>query len=251
MNLNDEVGAFLKEREVALFGFADLSPIPEGNKYGFPRSISFAFPISKEILKSIKSGPTREYFDEYKRLNALLIKTAKELEEYIVSLGYAALAIEGETRQYDTDTLMTILPHKTSAILSGLGWIGKCDLLVTEEFGSGIRLSAVLTDMPLDTGTPTTESRCGDCAVCYQKCPAGAISGMNWHKGAKREGIYDAFACQAMAKELSGAIGADHSICGICIANCPRTIRYAASDAAAAGSPNRAGPLSGKAVFFL
>jgi epoxyqueuosine reductase len=221
---NFKIASFLKEREVALIGFADLSPIPEEKRYSLPRSISLAFAISKEILKQIKAGPTLEYYYEYNRLNKLLIKTAKELEGLIISLGYKALAVEGETRQYNTEALMTILPHKTSALLSGLGWIGKCDLLVTEDFGSGIRLSTVLTDAPLKTGIPTTESRCGDCMVCYKKCPAEAIAGRNWEKGIKREEIYDAFACQRMAKKLSEAIGADHSICGICIANCPRTI---------------------------
>lgn len=224
---NDTITSFFKDRNVGFFGFADLSSVHEENRYGFPRSISFAFPISKEILKQIKSGPTFEYFNEYNRLNALLIETAKELEEFIISLGFKALAAEGMTRKYDAKALTTILPHKTSAILSGLGWIGKCDLLVTEKFGSGIRLSTVLTDIPLVTGTPTSESKCEECNVCHQKCPAKAISGINWEYGMQREKLYDAFACMAMAKKLSDGYGVNQTICGICIANCPRTLKYA------------------------
>lgn len=220
------VSGFLMDRGVAIDGFADLSPIPTEDRYGFPRSISFAFPIAKEILERIKSGPTIDYFNEYNRLNELLAKTAKELEAFIASLGYNALAIDDDTRQYDTTALITLLPHKTSATLSGLGWIGKCDLLITEEFGAGIRLGTVLTDLPLKTGTPTIESACGDCRVCFELCPAKAIVGKNWKLGMKREDLYDAFACQKMAKQLSVAIGANHSICGICIANCPRTALY-------------------------
>jgi epoxyqueuosine reductase len=220
---------FLRTREVGLFGFADLSPLPAEERYGFPRSISLGYPISKEILRGIRSGPTPEYYAEYDRLNALLIRTAGELEGLIVSRGYRALALEGAARCYDARALATALPHKTSASLSGLGWIGKCDLLVTEKFGSALRLSTVLTDAPLAAGTPVIESSCGACESCVHHCPAGAISGRDWSRGMEREELYDAFACQSTAKKLSDSIGAGHSICGICIANCPRTMRYAES----------------------
>jgi epoxyqueuosine reductase QueG len=75
-------------------------------------------------------------------------------------------------------------------------------------------------------GTPITESKCGECTICYQVCPAKAITGKNWIQRMTREEIYDAFACKAKAQELSNQIGAKHSICGICIANCPWTLKY-------------------------
>jgi len=227
--IQSDIASFLQERKAELFGFADLSPIPEAVRYGFPRSISFGFPISKGILRLIKSGPTLEYYEEYNRLNSLLINAAGELEKILASLGFKALALEGTARHYDTNALTTILPHKTSATLAGLGWIGKCDLLITEEFGSAVRLSTVLTDAPLVAGKPLTESKCGGCEACVKKCPAKAISGKEWRRGIKREILYDAFACSAMTKKLADAIGAGHRICGICIANCPRTLRYANS----------------------
>ena len=215
IDYNYEIALFFNKPEVRLFGFADLSAIPKESRYGFPRSISFGFPIEKEILIQIKSGPTPEYFSEYTRLNSLLLRTSNELAACIISLGFEALAMEGAARKYDTEALMTILPHKTSAVLSGLGWIGKNNLLTTEEYGSGIRLSTVLTDLPLRTGSPVQESKCGECRVCYQVCPAKAIADMNWKPGMKREELYDAFACQKMAKYLSDSIGANHTICGI------------------------------------
>jgi epoxyqueuosine reductase len=225
--IQENIASFLQERGAGLFGFADLAPVPGAERYGLPRSISFGFPISKGILRQIASGPTLEYYKEYNRLNSLLINAANELERFISSLGYAALALEGEARRYDTRTLATILPHKTSASLAGLGWIGKCDLLVTEEFGSGLRLSTVLTDAPLTAGTPATESKCGGCKACVDNCPAKAVSGNEWRRGIPREKLYDAFACAAMTKKQADAIGADHRICGICISNCPWTLRYA------------------------
>ncbi len=222
---NSELTSFLQKRAISSFGFADLSPIPDENKYGFPRSVSFGFPIKKNILKQIKHGPTPEYYEEYKRLNALLAKTAKELESYILSIGYSALAVDDDNRKYH-EIPDDSVPHKTSATLSGLGWIGKCDLLITEKFGSGIRLGTVLTNIPLKAGDPVLESKCGECKTCYTLCPAKAITGRNWKRGMKRDDIYEAHACKAMATRLSDAIGAGHTICGICIANCPRTLRY-------------------------
>jgi len=221
-----KIASFLKDRNAGLLGFADLSAITKENRYDFPRSISFCFPIPTDILKQIKSGPTLEYFDEYNRLNVLLEKTAQELEDYIFILGYKALAIDKKSRQYDAKKLTTILPHKTSAILSGSGWIGKCNLFITNEYGSGIRLGTVLTDIPLTTGSSIAESRCGNCLICYERCPGKAITGSNWKTGMGREELYNAFACQKAAKKLSDAIGADHPICGICIANCPWTVSY-------------------------
>lgn len=223
---NPEISSFLHERNVGLFGYADLSPIPQDERYRLPRSISFGFPLEQRIIKGIMTGPTYEYYLEYERLNALLVKTAKDLQMFISSFGFKALALEGLIRKMNDKNLSTKLPHKTSATLSGLGWIGKCNLLVTNEFGSAVRLSTVLTDMPLEVGEPTIQSKCGDCTICQLVCPGKAITGKNWIQGMKREEIYDVYACKAKATELSTRIGAKHTICGICIANCPWTLKY-------------------------
>ena len=59
------------------------------------------------------------------------------------------------------DNLGAELPHKTVATRAGIGWIGKCALLVTEKYGSAIRLTTVLTDMDLETDQPINGSKCG------------------------------------------------------------------------------------------
>lgn len=221
-----DIVAFLKKQGIPLFGFADLGVIPLDKRYAFPRAISFAFPIEKKIALEIIDGPTSAYYREYNRLNELLLNIGKDIEYFIISKGFRAKALEATVRKLDDSTLSTILPHKTSATLAGLGWIGKSALLVTDKFGSAMRLSTVLTDMPLETGVPVTESKCGDCIICVTKCPSKAIKGCNWKTGMKREELYDAFLCRKKAKELSDTIGANHTICGICIAHCPHTVKY-------------------------
>ncbi len=223
---NSEISVFLENKGVGLYGFADLSNIPLEQRYDFPRSISFAFPLRKEIVRQIVEGPTLEYENEYVRLNELLLSTGKEIEEHIRSTGYKAAALEATVRKLDPKTLAVMLPHKTSATLAGLGWIGKSDLLVNAKFGSAMRLSTVLTDLPLTTGKAIEESKCGDCVICVAKCPAKAIKGVNWKRGMKREEIYNAYSCRKKADELTGIANIKHTICGICIANCPYTIKY-------------------------
>lgn len=104
---------------------------------------------------------------------------------YIENLGFKATA---QTSTYVTsnDNLATNIPHKTISTRSGLGWIGKCALLVTPEYGSAVRISSILTDMPLESNTAIDNSKCGNCSKCVDSCPARAISGHLWNIGTNR-----------------------------------------------------------------
>lgn len=51
--------------------------------------------------------------------------------------------------------------------LAGLGWIGKNNLLVTQEYGSAMCMCTVLTNAPLPTeNRPIIMPKCGECTVC-------------------------------------------------------------------------------------
>ena len=105
-------------------------------------------------------------------MNAQLDRMAEEGEGWLRSLGYRAEArTVGKLLGEETPDFRTRLPHKTAATRAGLGWIGKCALLVTEQYGSGIRLSTILTDAPLEVGVPVEASRCGGCTACQSVCP--------------------------------------------------------------------------------
>jgi epoxyqueuosine reductase QueG len=60
--------------------------------------------------------------------------------------GFNTISSVATNEGIDFETHSTKLPQKTVATLVGLGWIGKCALLVSEPFGSDIRLNRVLTD---------------------------------------------------------------------------------------------------------
>lgn len=92
----------------------------------------------------------------------------------------ASLAEHNPSLRSRTLTDTAPLLEKAWAVEAGLGWIGKNSLLVTREFGSLVLLGEILIDDEVDNyDAPFKESRCGDCRLCMESCPNGAIvSGM-------------------------------------------------------------------------
>ncbi|MFX0090099.1 MAG: reductive dehalogenase [Candidatus Hodarchaeota archaeon] len=90
------------------------------------------------------------------------------LAEFIRNLGYGAIPC-------GNDTALSI----PIAIDAGLGQLGRNGLLVTQEFGSRVRLCKVFTDMPLKHDAPIDfglTDYCRSCRECAKACEAEAIS---------------------------------------------------------------------------
>jgi epoxyqueuosine reductase QueG len=222
----DDIKKMLFEQGAALVGYADLdvllSDVRENLKFG----ISFAIALNPVIISGIIGGPTKEYYAEYKRVNKSLNKLGGITSKYLGNLGYRAIPLAATNVGIDPETHSTRLPHKTVATRAGLGWIGKCALLVTEEFGSAIRIASVLTDAELEVEEPVEDSRCDECMYCVEVCPGKAPSGKNWELGMHRDTFFNPSACSRTARELSGRVGIKSTICGMCIVACPWTKKY-------------------------
>lgn len=218
----------LTARGAAIVACADLATLPADVRGDLPRGVCIGVPLRPEIVAEIGKGPTIQYAAEYDRVNALLNELCKACAEFLLEAGYRAVAIKATVSndELDLETLSTSLPHKTVARLAGVGWIGKCALLITRQFGSAVRYSTVLTDAPLPAGVPADVSECGQCNVCVTICPADAASGITWQPGMAREEFFNAHACCQAAAEQSKKIGFDGTICGRCIAACPHTREY-------------------------
>ena len=224
--LAEELESQLVELGATFIAVAALDLLPQDLRGGFPRGVLIGRALDPEIVAGITHGPTPGYLAEYTRVNSLLDKLAADCASFLEERGHRALAGKASAHIPDRTKLATELPHKTVATLSGAGWIGRCALLVTRQWGSAVRINTVLTDAPLPAGEPVEESHCGDCDCCVIACPAGAPRGQEWSQGMEREEIYDALACRDCASRLSLAIGSERSICGICIAACPHTTAY-------------------------
>ncbi|MDR0571121.1 MAG: 4Fe-4S dicluster domain-containing protein [Clostridiales Family XIII bacterium] len=221
-DLSNRVRAELFKLGADIVGFGDLRGLPSEARDGLPTGICVAVKYPPAVIRGIAELPTREYREWYDRLNERLDFVVTEGASFIKGLGFGAVA---QTRAkvgtgeagYDT-----ALPHKTVATRAGVGWIGKSALLVTEEYGSMLRLSTILTDAPLETSEPIDASRCGGCSICAGACPAGAISGGLWAVGLRRDDFFDPAKCAKTAKERSRrGFGDDVTICGKCIEVCP------------------------------
>lgn len=226
-DLTLELTEVLLQGGADLVGIGDLTQLPNEQRYGLPFGISVAVKYPKEIIKGISDLPTPEYKQWYdflnKRLDELVSKGAAFLEQH----GYCAVAkSRAQVGSYD-DNCITLLPHKTVATRAGLGWIGKCALLVTEQYGSMIRLSSILTDAPLTAAKPVNQSECGGCTACQNACPAGAIHGVTWEPKTGRDALFDYIRCQKTARSRSAqGFGKCEALCGKCIEACPYTKRY-------------------------
>jgi epoxyqueuosine reductase len=226
-----DLTTYIKEKLLSagadLVGIGSISELPSNVRCGLPIGICVAVKYPKEIIRGISELPTKEYYDHYGTMNEKLDELVSLGANTLKALGYQAVPqTRVYVRQFTTGNI-SMLPHKTVATRAGLGWIGKCALLVTEEYGSMIRISSILTDAPLDTATPINESKCGACNACTNACPAGAISGKNWDVSVYRDEFYDADSCSRTARERSMiSFGVDTSLCGKCIEVCPYTRRY-------------------------
>jgi ferredoxin len=90
------------------------------------------------------------------------------LGEFIRSLGYRTIDMLN-------DTALSI----PLAIHAGLGKLGRNGLLVTEEYGSRVRICKIFTDLPLTPDEPPESGileYCKTCKKCAEACEADAIS---------------------------------------------------------------------------
>jgi epoxyqueuosine reductase QueG len=227
----NDINAFLKStllsHGASLVGFGDLTELPAEVRSDVPVGICVAVKYPKDVIRGITELPTREYYDWYNRLNERLDMLVTLGAEALGILGYEAVAQTRARVGIGETEYNTLLPHKTVATRAGIGWIGKSALLVTERYGSMIRLSTILTNAPLKTAEPVNRSKCGGCMACANACPGGAISGREWSAGLYRDEFFDAVKCRKTARERSmRGFGGVETICGKCIETCPYTRNY-------------------------
>ena len=175
----------------------------------FDRAISIGYRLPDAVVEEIKDRPTLLYASAYKTANWLLDQTAARLATLINRAGGTAVPIPA-SQIVDWEQQLGHLSHKVVGREAGHGWIGKSGLLVNPVHGARVRYATVLTDVTLPLDTPV-EGGCGECRICIEMCPAGAIT----------EDGYDKQTCLEKLKSFRSIRGTGHYICGVCVKACP------------------------------
>lgn len=193
----------------------DISMLSEKENRGYSVAILIGIVLSPDYIFRLSKENTLDH-SEFREKEHKADELAEWSADFIIAKGYNALAQSEKSLLahgfYDEAAKTTPLPHKAIALLSGLGWIGKDNLLVTTEYGSAFCMCTILTDAPLLTeNKPILMSRCGECTVCKDICPVGVIHGYTWNRDVHRDLIVDVYHCISCLK---------------CLANCIWTQKY-------------------------
>jgi epoxyqueuosine reductase QueG len=191
--------------------------LPEETR-GFKSAIIICKSISKEFILAQLNGEETEqdeFVDNEREVDAI----ADWLAGHLASEGYRAFSQSEEGVLQDghfiEEAQITSFPNKMLGLMAGIGFIGKNNLLINEDYGCAFSICSVLTFAPVETyNYQALTSLCGECDICKQVCPKGAILGKEWSLETGREGVIDIFKCSSTSK---------------CIIHCPFTKNYAES----------------------
>jgi len=211
--LTAQLTAFALAHDADAVGITAMDPLYlfEGYSIEEPWVVVLALAHNYDRLKEVPSDETNgigvcDVADQYGRGT----RSSCALVNWIRAQGYSAHAYAGP----GADALNLIPP----AIASGLGELGKHGSLISAQFGSGVRLAGVTTDMPLVATRPVefgADQFCQSCQICSRECPPQAIFPEKQMVRGVERWYVDFDKCIPYFAEAAS--------CGICIAVCPWT----------------------------
>ena len=217
-----EIQTHLREFALSLgaddVGFCAL-PSPAPNLPQLTHAVSICVKLSDAVLGTITDAPTYAYFQHYRTANALLDTIAFRIARRLEGAGFSAFPVAASQSQGKQNPYGGVYAHKTAAVCSGLGFVGKSGLFLHPNWGSKVRLATILTNAPLTSEKPQIQNGCGDCRLCADACPAGAIYGELPNTSGTRN--LDPEKCSHYMKTQFQDVGRG-SVCGICVKVCPK-----------------------------
>lgn len=213
----NELRELLLSRGVSDVGFAEIDNADTG-KYRY--AVSIVVRLSDGIIDEIEDSPTPTYFNHYRTVNAFIDRMLLETGLFLQSKGYSFITVAASQSMPGTP-FNGRYSHKEAARKAGLGGIGKNSLFIHKEYGTRVRLGTLFTDCPLIGDGAFTEDICIGCDNCVRACPSGAIRGVPFTPGIKREDMFSPVVCSEYMKKNFHHIGRG-VVCGICMKVCPR-----------------------------
>jgi epoxyqueuosine reductase len=207
----EELKSFVRGLGLDLVGIADLHSL-KGMHLGIPSDAApflshyhCAIVMGAQLGKLGKSASGTE-------VSLFLERVAMAVVDRLERKGRRVLTVHTED-EFDPVNRLGLMSLKMLAKAAGLGWQGRSLLIVSPLYGPIHRWIGVLTDMKMrgDTAIP---NQCGDCTLCVEKCPVGALNPVEFDDHpACREDVLDIKLCK----------GDDG--CAVCLTVCPWAVR--------------------------
>lgn len=118
------------------------------------------------------------------------------------------------------------LMERSYAYSAGLGFIGKNSMLIIPGYGSYFYLAEILTTAVIDFPFPTgIEDLCGDCTLCIDSCPAGALEDHRDLNASKCLSYRTIESKYAIDRKAADRMGTCFLGCDVCQEVCPHNRR--------------------------
>lgn len=111
--------------------------------------------------------------------------------------------------------------ERTTAVMAGLGWIGRNGLLITPDRGSMLYLAEIVTTVELPDDTPFTDFLCGECRRCVDGCPTFAITETSTINASRCISYHTNTSRTAIPEDIAAKLGGRIFGCDICQQVCP------------------------------
>ncbi|CCQ95256.1 Epoxyqueuosine reductase [[Clostridium] ultunense Esp] len=188
-----------KELNIDMIGFTDCEPLNNKKDYLIARQKKnrqtefeerdidkrinprLTFPQCKTIIVIGLSYNNRLNERVDYKLKGLISKSSWGIDYHIVlkskmeDLIKEIRKITNFTYKYFVDTGPLI--DRELANKSGIGYYGKNCSIINGEYGSFIFIGYILTDLDINFIPISIDSQCGDCNICIDHCPTGALEG--------------------------------------------------------------------------
>ena len=187
-NLKAEIISVANKSDLDFIGVADtkgyLNQDYVGNKpqdvmENCSSVIVFGVSIPKGAYEPLPKSRA-EYTNTLLAATATLRIAGFKLTKLIEEKGYIATLAPSEGSEFgywyaNKETLKANFSMKYACYLSGIGSYGRNHLIITDKFGSRVRMAAILTDAEIDADRQSKDLISDKCKNCY-KCKIGRAS---------------------------------------------------------------------------
>lgn len=176
-------------KSVALENGADLVGITSTEQLSeHQESIDRLLPAAKRVVVVVSrhslaaiSSKTNEVgqFDTIHTYNETA-RACHSMVRFLEELGHSAVAVPAFIpldMSENKKGMKGEVSWRQAGYKAGLGSYGENGLLVTEKYGSAIRLAGILTDAELELDSPLKTDACDHCMECVTCCPPKALLG--------------------------------------------------------------------------